>query len=462
MILLQFDITFVPQRAVKGQALVDFLADHPIPADSPLNDELYDEFIMSVDEQESPTWEFYFDGASSVKTLSPDETPTVRIGLGLNFVSPEGHTLRYSYCLSEPRTNNEAEYEALILGLEMAIQMSLTWVKIFGDSQLIINQVTGVYKVLKPELIPYHNKAMELLRLIPEVTLAKVPRSENGKADALAKLAKELADPTRNPVSIIVQYRQALCLRICVLPIRPLQCLLTTYRTPTQSTPYALAFGAEAVLPLEVEIPSLRVAVSYNLSEKDNARLRKRHFERLVRPRAFRVGELVLVLRRPVISHRRRGGKFEPVWEGPFAIEQVYDGGAYLLVDANGVHPMPVINGQYLKNSLRGHDDLSSTMRRCLEEYEVILSGDTPIRRRDVLYFCLVPISWCGFTTVASMRIVFVTRLSPTFYSRGAPSLLQLSLLLWKEITPLRPVLRVYLFQLCLGDVVLMSSSPFL
>ncbi|XP_020700289.1 uncharacterized protein LOC110112413 [Dendrobium catenatum] len=48
----------------------------------------------------------------------------------------------------------------------------------------------------------------------------------------------------------------------------------TTYRTPTQCTPYALAFGVEAVLPLEVELPSLRVAISHNLSHEDNARLR--------------------------------------------------------------------------------------------------------------------------------------------------------------------------------------------
>ncbi|XP_020688552.2 uncharacterized protein LOC110103982 [Dendrobium catenatum] len=168
-------------RAIKGQALADFLVDHPIPAYSPLNDDLPDELIL------------------------------IRVGLGLIFVSPEGHTLWYSYSLSEPHTNNEAEYEALILRLELDIQMSLTRVKIFGDAQLIINQVAGVYKVLKPELIPYHNKVMELLSLISEVTLAKVPRSKNRKAYALAKLAKELADPTRNPVSIIVQYRQALC-----------------------------------------------------------------------------------------------------------------------------------------------------------------------------------------------------------------------------------------------------------
>ncbi|XP_020676518.2 uncharacterized protein LOC110095352 [Dendrobium catenatum] len=48
----------------------------------------------------------------------------------------------------------------------------------------------------------------------------------------------------------------------------------TTYHTLTQCTPYALAFGVEAVLPLEVELPSLRVVISHNLSHEDNARLR--------------------------------------------------------------------------------------------------------------------------------------------------------------------------------------------
>ncbi|PKU67025.1 RNA-directed DNA polymerase [Dendrobium catenatum] len=155
--------------------------------------------------------EFYFDGASSIKSLHPYETPVVRVGLELVFVSPEGHTLRYSYNLSEPRTNNEAEYEAQIVGFELAIQMSIVRVKIIGDSQLIINQVAGIFKVLKPEILPYHYRAMELLCLIPEVTLVRVPRSENGRAYALAKLANELVDPNGNPVSIVVQYRQALC-----------------------------------------------------------------------------------------------------------------------------------------------------------------------------------------------------------------------------------------------------------
>jgi hypothetical protein len=42
-------------------------------------------------------------------------------------------------------------------------------------------------------------------------------------------------------------------------------------------------------------------------------------------------------------------GKFEPKWEGPFIIEQVYDGGAYQLMDHQGLRPMPPVNGRYLK-----------------------------------------------------------------------------------------------------------------
>ena len=48
VLLLQFDITYVPQKAIKGQALADFLAAHPLPADSPLNDDLPDEQIHDL------------------------------------------------------------------------------------------------------------------------------------------------------------------------------------------------------------------------------------------------------------------------------------------------------------------------------------------------------------------------------------------------------------------------------
>ena len=147
-----------------------------------------------------------------------------------------------------------------------------------------------------------------------------------------------------------------------------------TLWTPTQSTPYSLVFGSEAVLPLEVEIPSLRVAIHDELTEDEQVRLRYeerntlegerlqalqslelyrknmvRSYDKLVKPRVFKKGELVLVLRRPIVLMGKSKGKFEPKWEGPYIVEQAYDGGAYQLIDQEGKRPMPPINGKYLK-----------------------------------------------------------------------------------------------------------------
>jgi hypothetical protein len=150
-----------------------------------------------------------------------------------------------------------------------------------------------------------------------------------------------------------------------------------TVPTPTQATPYSLVYGCEAVLPLEVQLPSLRVALRDGLTQDEQIRLRfqeldsleeerlhtvqnlelyrqnmARAYDKLVKRRVFRRGELVLVLQRPIVVTHKTKGKFEPKWEGPYVIEQVYDGGAYQLVDQQGARPMPPINGRFLKKIL--------------------------------------------------------------------------------------------------------------
>jgi ribonuclease HI len=122
--------------------------------------------------------------------IAGPRVPTVRADAGLVFVAPEGGIKRHSLALIESCTNNEAEYEALIAGLELSLELEINAVRIFGDSQLIINQITGEYKVLKPELIQYHKKAMDLMKKIMYVSIEKVTRAVNGEADVLAKLAK--------------------------------------------------------------------------------------------------------------------------------------------------------------------------------------------------------------------------------------------------------------------------------
>jgi len=113
-------------------------------------------------------------------------------GAGLIFVSPEKHILPYSFVLTQLRSNNLTEYQALSLGLQMAIEMGITDLNIYGESQLVINQLLYKYEVKKEDLVPYHKQALPLLNKLDKVKLGHVPRSANKMADVLASLAATL------------------------------------------------------------------------------------------------------------------------------------------------------------------------------------------------------------------------------------------------------------------------------
>ncbi len=86
-------------------------------------------------------------------------------------------------------TNNEAEYEALLMGLEEAGRLGAARVAVFADSQLVIRQVLGEYKVKHPEMKRRHAQAMVRLAGFPEWSAKHVPREENAHADKLANQA---------------------------------------------------------------------------------------------------------------------------------------------------------------------------------------------------------------------------------------------------------------------------------
>ncbi|XP_070031565.1 uncharacterized protein [Nicotiana tomentosiformis] len=179
----QFEILYIPQKAIKGQALEDFLADHPIPDDWELTDELPDEDAMVIEVQ--PPWKMYFDGAAH------------RGGAGaiVVFVTSQGEVLPYSFMLTQLCSNNVAEDQALILRLEVVVEMKRMQLQVFGDSQLVINQLLGSYEVKKPELRPYRDYAKTLMGWVGDMTIQHVPRKENKKVDALAALASSLTMP---------------------------------------------------------------------------------------------------------------------------------------------------------------------------------------------------------------------------------------------------------------------------
>ena len=86
-------------------------------------------------------------------------------------------------------TNNEAEYTGLIVGLQQALKLDISEIDVEGDSNLVVNQVQGLWKVKVPRLVPYKSKASSLLHKFNSWTVKHIPREENADADRLSKEA---------------------------------------------------------------------------------------------------------------------------------------------------------------------------------------------------------------------------------------------------------------------------------
>ncbi|XP_015078382.1 uncharacterized protein LOC107022219 [Solanum pennellii] len=140
----------------------------------------------------------------------------------------------------------------------------------------------------------------------------------------------------------------------------------TTIRTSTEATPYLLVYGMEAVIPAEVEIPSLRIIQEAELSSAEwvSKRINQltlidekrmvavchgqlyrqrmiRAFHKRVRARIFEVGQLVLKRISPHQDEYK--GKFAPIWQVPYKFHKVLFGGALVLSEMDGtVWPKPI------------------------------------------------------------------------------------------------------------------------
>ena len=90
-------------------------------------------------------------------------------------------------------TNNVAEYRALLLGLERALELGASEVEVIGDSELIAKQVQGIYKVKHPAMRPLYLEAMQALRGFDSWSIRTVPRAQNAEADALVNAALDQA-----------------------------------------------------------------------------------------------------------------------------------------------------------------------------------------------------------------------------------------------------------------------------
>ena len=90
--------------------------------------------------------------------------------------------------LSNSATNNQSEYNALIMGLTKALEFNISLLDVYGDSLLVIQQTNGKYKVSNAGLLPLHQKVMELKKQFQNITFTHIPREKNVRADYLSNV----------------------------------------------------------------------------------------------------------------------------------------------------------------------------------------------------------------------------------------------------------------------------------
>ena len=86
-------------------------------------------------------------------------------------------------------TNNQAEYRAIIAALEHAIRLGANQVDIWSDSELMVRQIKGLYRVNNADLKPLYQQVKQLLSQLEDYTITHIPREQNREADRLANAA---------------------------------------------------------------------------------------------------------------------------------------------------------------------------------------------------------------------------------------------------------------------------------
>ncbi|GKV07083.1 hypothetical protein SLEP1_g18889 [Rubroshorea leprosula] len=267
----------------------------------------------------------YVDGASSSKGS----------GAGALLLGPEGYRSEHALKFNFDATNNMAEYETLLLGLQLALQLQISVIQVYSDSQLVVNQINSICEVVDPVMVKYVALVAELKCRFQKFCLSKIPRAENEQADSLSKFASDSSLSSRSIFVEILDEPSFMkprmmeistnldtpswtdsiisFLRNGIVPEDRQEAMKLRKKASryTRETPYHLAFGTEVVIPVEIGVPSFRVThfdegrngqlLGENLDllaeVREEARLRTlvykqklaNFYNKRVRPQAFKV-----------------------------------------------------------------------------------------------------------------------------------------------------------------------------
>ena len=139
------------------------------------------------------------DGLSSLKNLYNNSNSTYSLftdgasqidknNAGIGGLLKSGEEVIFSFAENVGDcTNNEAEYLALIKGIQLCIDNNILDVNIFCDSELIVRQVNGDYKVKNERMIKLHSKTLNLCSMLENWSVSHIMREKNTEADLLSK-----------------------------------------------------------------------------------------------------------------------------------------------------------------------------------------------------------------------------------------------------------------------------------
>ena len=158
MVLGAFDIKYMPRNSIKGQVFADLMVEFAeCPKEMNVEKHGMDEKSVGVIfVQGSTPWKVYMDGASNLQGS----------GMGLVLLLPEKITIEKSLRLGFSATNNEAEYEALLMGMMMVQKMGGKTVKVFSDSKLVVGQVIGDLEARDPRMQEYLRQVRSIQKKI--------------------------------------------------------------------------------------------------------------------------------------------------------------------------------------------------------------------------------------------------------------------------------------------------------
>ncbi|XP_070045448.1 uncharacterized protein [Nicotiana tomentosiformis] len=211
ILLSEFDIIYVTQKAVKGQVLADHLVENPVGGEyESLKTYFLDEEVSFVGEYIAEAydgWRMFFNGAVNFKGVS----------IGAVLVSETGQHYPVSAKLRFLCNNNMVEYEAYILGLNLAIDINIQELLVMGDSDLLVHQVQGEWATKNTKILPYLYHVQEMMMRFIKIEFRHVLRIQNEFADALATLSSMIQHPDKNfidPIPVRIHNQPAYCAHV--------------------------------------------------------------------------------------------------------------------------------------------------------------------------------------------------------------------------------------------------------